>query len=196
EIRFQLNRWIEGPYRWSHHPSCSNFFGHTVKFLGREVCRGCLFWWPGIVAGIILGLVLQVHAVNEITLASTMIALVSPTLLSAVWIISRKVKDVSRGLLGIDTGFAVDIVVFPGHNVLLVRIIVLIAFLTIFLVLTRSRNQKNESICAVCPELPMRGSAQCSGYKALRIRRAIADTQLQFGITDAREVKTASFDEI
>jgi hypothetical protein len=72
------------------------------------------------------------------------------------------------------------------------------AFLITFVPLTKYRNDRNENICQKCPELSLRDSNKCSGFKIIRSRQAIAETQLRIGISDARESKrnVSSFEDI
>ncbi len=126
-----VNRWIEGPFRLSHHPLCSPFGDHTLPLFGKNVCRGCLFWYPGIVLGLITGLILGIYNINEWILAVLMIVLITPTLLSVIFNLPRQLKDLSRGFLGLSTGFAILIIFFPGQQLWYVRIIVLAIFLSI-----------------------------------------------------------------
>jgi hypothetical protein len=193
---YLLNKWIEGPFRWSHHPLCSPFEDHTLPLFNKDICRGCLFWYPGIAVGIILGLLLQIYNVNEWTLLVVMLLLVLPTLLSVLLNPPRPFRDFSRGLLGLTTGFAPLIIFFPGQQLWYVRIIVLVVFSVIFFPLTGVRNKRNEDICLNCPELPNRAELKCSGYKVLRERQIIADSFNVLGISDAREQVVSSFDDI
>jgi hypothetical protein len=193
---YLMNKWIEGPFRLSHHPLCSPFGNHTLNLFNRDICRGCLFWYPGIVIGIVLGFLSGIHYVNEWILVVPMFFLVVPTLLSVVFNPPRRFKDFSRGLLGLATGFAILIVFMPGPQLWYVRIIVLGVFLIIFGPLTIVRNDRNEAVCHSCPEYPKRGQLKCSGFKTLRERQIIADSYNILGISDAREQVVTSFDEI
>ena len=125
-----------------------------------------------------------------------MFCLLIPTLIALPLELPRRFRDIGRGMLGLDTGLAILVTIFPGNPLWYVRVIVLIVFAGIFLPLTSLRNDKNESICQNCPQYSLRSSNSCSGFKILRSRRAIADTQTLFGISDAREENISSFDEI
>lgn len=193
-----ISKWIDGPFRLSHHPMCSNFGGHTLNIFGKDVCRGCLFWYPGILLGLIIGLLFGLYDYNKYYLAIIMFALIAPTLLQLLLSIPRPVKDVARLLLGISTGLTFLVGIFPGHPDLLVRAIVIIVFLLAYIPLTVVRNNKNEAVCQSCSELPLRSDSKCSGYKIIRERLAIANTQLKLGITDINQVDlpVTSFDDI
>ncbi len=193
-----LNKWIDGPFRLSHHPMCTPFNGHTLNLFGRDVCRGCLFWYPGILLGLILGLVFGLYDYNKYYLAIIMFAFIAPTLLQLLIHIPRPIKDIARLLLGISTGLTFLVGIFPGHPDLLVRAIVIVVFLLAYIPLNVVRNNKNEAVCKSCPELPLRSDSKCSGYKIMRERLAIANTQLKIGITDINQVDlpVSSFDDI
>ena len=196
--KLQLNRWIEGPYRITHHPLCGPFNGHTVNIFKKDVCRGCLFWYPGILFGLILGFIFSINWVDAIPLAILQISLVIPTLLQLIIHLPRKIKDLGRLLLGLATGFSILIVLMPGSPVWYGRLIVLFVFLLIFIPLTVIRNDKNEAICRNCPEFPLRQSNSCTGYKILLQRQTIVNTQLIIGISDVHEseVQVKDFSEI
>ena len=191
-----ISRWIDGPFRISHHPMCRPFEDHTLNVFGRDVCRGCLFWYPGIVSGLIIGLIINIFSIDKYFLAPIMFFLIAPTLLQLILHLPRPIKDIARFMLGLSTGFTMLIIL--GFPDLFVRFVVLIVFLLVFVPLTIVRNNKNESICQLCPELSLRSDNKCSGYKILRERAVIANTQLAFGISDINEVVTdvKSFDEI
>lgn len=193
-----VSKWIEGPFRLSHHPMCTPFNGHTLRIFNRDVCRGCLFWYPGIITGLITGLLFGWYAMNRYILAVFMLSLIIPTIFQLILSLPRPVKDIARFLLGISTGLAFLVGIFPGYPDLLVRVIVLIVFAIVFVPLTIVRNNRNEFICYSCPELPQRETLRCSGYKFQRERAAIANTQLSFGISDINEIpiEVKSFDDI
>lgn len=191
-----ISHWIDGPFRTSHHPLCEPFHGHTLRVFKRDVCRGCLFWYPGIALGLLSILVINVFAIGPENLAPLMFILVLPTLLQLILSIPRPIKDVARLLLGISTGLSLLIVL--GYPDLLIRLIVLIVFIIIFVPLTIVRNNRNEAVCASCPQLALRSESKCSGFKFRREREAIANTQLTIGITDINEISNdvKSFDDI
>ena len=193
-----ISKWIEGPFRLSHHPMCTPFNGHTLRIFNSDVCRGCLFWYPGILTGLIAGLLLGWYAMNKYALAILMFALIVPTLFQLIFSLPRLVKDVARFLLGISTGLTFLVGIFPGHPDLLVRAIVIIVFAIVFVPLTIFRNSRNEEICLNCSERPQRDDLRCSGYKFQRERAAIASTQLSLGISDINEIPidVKSFDDI
>ena len=193
-----ISKWIDGPFRTSHHPMCSPFNGHTLRLFGRDVCRGCLFWYPGISFGIVLGFLFNLYSMNKYNLAILMFVLITPTLLQLIFSIPRPIKDIARLLLGFSTGLTLLVGIFPGHPELIVRLIVLTVFTIVFIPLTVVRNNRNESICNSCPELPLRNELKCAGYKIKRERAAIASTQLALGISDINQVSSdvKSFEEI
>ena len=193
-----ISKWIDGPFRLSHHPMCGPFDGHTLKVFDKDICRGCLFWYPGIALGIISGFIFGLYKMDKYALAIVMSVLVIPTLLQLLLTIPRPIKDIARLSLGLSTGLTIVVGIFPGHPELLVRFIVIIVFLIVFIPLTVVRNEKNESICQSCPEILLRNELKCSGYKIKRERLAIANTQIKIGITDFNQVDSTvkSFDEI
>jgi hypothetical protein len=193
-----LNRWVDGPFRTSHHPMCIPFTGHTLRLFGKDVCRGCLFWYPGILLGLLIGLIFQVFLIDPINLVIFLFLLISPTLLQLLISIPRPIKDIARLSLGLSTGFTLLVVLFPGQQIIEVRIFALASFLFFYIPLTYVRNNRNEEICQNCPEFSERSESKCSGYKIRRERAAIANTQLKVGITDVNEVniKVSSFEDI
>ena len=193
-----ISKWVDGPFRTSHHPMCSPFDGHTLKLFNKDVCRGCLFWYPGIAIGVFGGLLLGLYSLNKYLLAILMTVLIIPTLLQLILPIPRAVKDIARLFLGFSTGLVIIVAIFPGHPDLLVRVIVIIVFTIVFVPLTIVRNNRNEAICQSCPELSLRDDLRCSGYKIKRERAAIANTQLRVGISDINQISldVQSFDDI
>ena len=191
-----INRWIDGPFRVSHHPLCEPFHNHTLKLFNKDVCRGCLFWYPGIIIGILSIFALNVYSTDKFILGLIMFGLVLPTIMQLKFTIPRPIKDVARLLLGISTGLTI-LIIF-GYPDLFVRLIVLMVFIVIYVPLTIVRNKRNESVCLVCPEYPLRSELKCDGYKVKRQRIAIANTQLIIGISDINEVSDniKSFDDI
>ena len=193
-----LSKWIDGPFRITHHPLCTPFEGHTLHIFNRDVCRGCLFWYPGIFTGIIGGLLLGLYTLAKIPLAILMFALIVPTLLQLILSLPHPVKDAARFLLGLSTGLTLIVGIFPGYPDLLARAIVLIVYAIVFIPLTIVRNNRNEDVCKSCPELSLRSDLRCSGYKITRERTAIANTQLSLGISDINQInlEVKSFDDI
>lgn len=40
------------PFLLSHHPSCRYFHGHTFRFADHDICIGCSFFYPGVIASL------------------------------------------------------------------------------------------------------------------------------------------------
>lgn len=166
------NRFI-GPYRISHHPLCDNFNDHVFIIRGKKVCRGCALFYPGVLLATIISTIGIFTGFwktwTEIDYIISLYTLVIPTFLTTYLIKIRKLKDISRFMLGIAYTLTLFIVIL--HPNWLLKVIVLIHIIPGNYIMNSKRSQKNNEVCDKCDEKEER--PYCSGYKEYKIREKI-----------------------
>ncbi|MFX0013768.1 MAG: hypothetical protein ACFFB2_03305 [Promethearchaeota archaeon] len=176
---------ILGPYRISHHPLCINYRDHVYEIQGNKVCRGCLMQYSGmLVSFLMIGLGSLLgwwKGITEIQVGFILYILILPTLITAFLIENRRIKDISRFLLGTSFSIAFLLLFFTPNW--LIKAFILLNFIPGYIYLNKRRAKQNYEVCNQCSEyseLPY-----CTGYKIYTDREKIFTTQaIQGGIHD------------
>ncbi|MHA1944707.1 MAG: hypothetical protein ACXAC6_02525 [Candidatus Hodarchaeales archaeon] len=174
---------ILGPYRISHHPLCDNFSEHVYQTRGRKVCRGCAMQYSGMIFAFLLIFIGSIPLINfwanwnEFQIGIILYLLIFPTILTALIIKNRKLKDIARFMLGM--AFSIAFVVFIFTPNLLIKGFIFINFLPGYIYLQKRRETKNMAICMECDEFEH--SPYCSGYQIYADRESIFLSQVQQG---------------
>ncbi len=176
-----LSRRILGPYRLSHHPLCENFNSHVYYFKRNKICRGCTMQYLGIFVAFLI-IVLEnlfdvVSLSSDVQIGVLLYLLIIPTIITTFLVKNRKMKDLSRFLLGMSFTIAFLLLIF-GPN-LLIKVWILINFVLGYLYLNKRRADQNEQVCQQCREYPTR--PYCSGYQIYAEREELVRTQIHLG---------------
>jgi hypothetical protein len=114
---------------------------------------------------------------NEFQIGIILYLLIFPTILTALIIKNRKLKDIARFMLGM--AFSIAFVVFIFTPNLLIKGFIFINFLPGYIYLQKRRETKNMAICMECDEFEH--SPYCSGYQIYADRESIFLSQVQQG---------------
>lgn len=176
-----LDRRILGPYRISHHPFCDHFKDHVYVFRETKVCRGCVMQYSGmifsffvIVVGNLLG---WWHGLTEIQVGLVLYSLIFPTIVTALWIKNRKIKDVARFLLGVSFSLAFIQFVFTPNW--LIKGWILLNFIPGYFYLNQQRAKSNNDVCNHCKEF--NNIPYCTGFQIYADREKIFLAQAVHG---------------
>lgn len=172
-----VKKWIVSPLRLSHHPLCDNFSNHVFVIRGKKFCRGCTMFYPSLVLGGLVAFVLQFHLLPTITLGIVMTVLLLPTVVAQLFKLPRPMRDVSKAILGMDSGLGILVITF--HPDLWARIAVILVAVPMIMIVETVRQKRDFNTCQRCPEFPNRLTYQCSGLKMVGNRMKIADLVLE-----------------
>ncbi|MFX0208884.1 MAG: hypothetical protein ACFFDT_23070 [Candidatus Hodarchaeota archaeon] len=176
-----LDRRILGPYRISHHPFCDQFKDHIYVFRGTKVCRGCVMQYSGVIFSffvIVFGNLLDLwYGLTEFQVGLVLYMLILPTILTALWIENRKIKDVARFLLG--ASFSLAFIQFVFTPNWLIKGWILLNFIPGYFYLNQRRAKSNNQVCSLCKESA--NTPHCAGFQIYADREKIFLTQAVHG---------------
>lgn len=189
---------ILGPYRISHHPLCDNFGEHVYQIRGRKVCRGCAMQYSGMILAFLVVFLGSLPVTNfwvnwnEFQVGIILYFLIFPTIITALIIKNRILKDIARLMLGMAFTIAFIVLLFTPN--LLVKVFIFINFFPGYIYLQKRREIKNMEICKECNEFEH--SPYCSGYQIYADRESIFLSQVkQGGIKDPFALSPDDLDE-
>ena len=177
-FRDVIKYWSNHPLRWAHHPTCAHFKNHWIVLRNQKICRGCLFFYPSLAVGFLIGL-LQASVIQNLLMQAerrTYVAFSLITILFLLGILSiaipkrtrmaMLIKDVLRLFQGLTVSIMM-LVAFLFEDLLLT--VVLLAALIFFARSTMFfRKKSHRQICKSCPQFSLRDSLDCDGLKTLK----------------------------
>jgi len=182
-----LTRKILGPYRLSHHPLCDDFDDHVYSIRGKIFCRGCVMQYSGMIISfsiIILGhlpILKWWNGLTEYQVGFVLYLMILPTIITALFIHNRNIKDFARLLLGASFTLAIIQLIFTPNW--LIKGWILLNLIPGYIYLNRRREAKNRKVCESCEEFKQ--MPYCRGFQIYADRENVFLKQAaQGGIRD------------